>query len=193
MVQIKNPGVRAAIRGAAFRQISHKGYHGASMPAIAKDAGITAGNIYRYYPSKFELFFDVLAPWMDVQLTKLESACAATKALDERLRCLLNYMWVEIPQADMNFARNIAQALATKRTEDVYSRDLLNRSEARIGEVLESCLPGVSAKSLASLVRLIFMSHDGFVMNVQLADEPSRIKDVIDTTMRLLDRGWIDQ
>ena len=188
MAQIKKPGVQSAIRKAAFRQISQKGYHAASMPAIAQEAGITAGNIYRYYPSKFELFFDILAPWMDVQLNALETACTAIPEPKERLRCLLQHMWVDIPQADMNFARNIAQSLATKREEDVYSRDLLNRSEARVGQILEDCLPNLSSAARDDLVRLIFMSHDGFVLNVKLADEPARVQDVIDTAMQVFGR-----
>ncbi|WP_420583518.1 TetR/AcrR family transcriptional regulator [Ruegeria sp.] len=183
MVQIKKPSVQAAIRQAAFQQVSLKGYHAASMPAIAKEAGITAGNIYRYYPSKFELFFDVLEPWMEVQLGALETACDAIPDPKKRLRCLLQFMWVNIPQADMNFARNIAQALATKREEDVYSRDLLNRSEARIGKVLESCLPNLRKGARDDLVRLIFMSHDGFVLNVKLVDEPARVQQVIETAL----------
>jgi len=189
MVQIKKPGVRAAIQKAAFQQISQKGYYAASVPAIAEQAQVTAGNIYCYFPSKFELFFDVLAPWMDAQLTRLEIACSALDDPGDRLRCILQYMWIIIPQADQNFARNIAQALATKRTEDVYSRDLLHKSEARVGAILASCLPTMTAQQRISLVRLIFMSHDGFVLNVQLADEPQRMQEVIDTTLFLLSRG----
>lgn len=188
MVQVKKPGIRTAIQSAAFRQISRKGYHAASMPAIAKEAGITAGNVYRYYPSKFELFFDVLAPWMNAQLDILETACAVHHDPEDRLRCLLHHMWIEIPRADRNFARNIAQALATKRKEDAYSRNLLHASEARIAKVLATCLPEVLPNVRMDIVRLIFMSHDGFVLNVQLADEPTRINNIIDMTLRLLTR-----
>ena len=188
MVQIKKPGVRKAIRDAAFEQISKKGYHAASMPAIAKEAKISAGNIYRYYPSKFELFFDVLAPWMDAQIANLEKACARIDAPQDRLRCLLRHMWVEIPRADMNFARNIAQALATKRPDDVYSRYLLGQSEARVGIVLKSCLPELTQAEVRNTVRLIFMSHDGFVLNVQLADETSLIQDVIETAIGMFSK-----
>ena len=188
MVQVKKPNIRNAIRSAAFRQISRKGYHAASMPAIAQEAGITAGNIYRYYASKFELFFDVLAPWLDAQLDMLEAACAARDCPSDRLRCLLHHMWIEIPRADSNFARNIAQALATKRDEDAYSRDLLHASEARVGAVLASCLPHASPDALMDIVRLIFMSHDGFVLNVQLADEPDRVNSVIELTLGMLER-----
>jgi len=180
MAQVKKASVREAILTAAFRQISENGYYQASMPAIAKEAGITAGNIYRYYPSKFELFFEVLAPWMDRHLCILEQQCADIPMPMDRLRFLLQFMWITLPEADNNFARNIAQALATKKADDPYSRDLLHASEMRVAQILGGCFEpsAMSQQKLASLVRLIFMSHDGFVLNVQLSQGTSTAEDI---------------
>ncbi|HOQ75340.1 MAG TPA: TetR/AcrR family transcriptional regulator [Thermoclostridium sp.] len=54
--------VKAAIKRAALEEFGKKSYSQASMRAIAKNAGITVGNIYRYFPSKDELFNDIMDP-----------------------------------------------------------------------------------------------------------------------------------
>ncbi|MDI9515050.1 MAG: TetR/AcrR family transcriptional regulator [Clostridiaceae bacterium] len=54
--------VKEAIRKAALEEFGKKSYSRASMRAIAKNAGITVGNIYRYFSSKDELFNDIMDP-----------------------------------------------------------------------------------------------------------------------------------
>jgi AcrR family transcriptional regulator len=54
------PPTRERILSAAQRLFAERGYERVSMPAIAKDAGITAGAIYKHFGSKAELFFVVV-------------------------------------------------------------------------------------------------------------------------------------
>jgi AcrR family transcriptional regulator len=57
----KKKGVRQEqILKAALEVISRKGYAAATMPEIAEAAGVAAGTIYIYYPSKRELFIAVI-------------------------------------------------------------------------------------------------------------------------------------
>jgi AcrR family transcriptional regulator len=51
---------REQILKAAIEIFSKKGYAAATIPAIAKLAGVAAGTIYIYYPSKRELFITVI-------------------------------------------------------------------------------------------------------------------------------------
>lgn len=60
MVQYLKEEVRARIDGAALDLFAAKGYQGATMAAIARVAGVSTGNIYRYYPGKEALFEAVL-------------------------------------------------------------------------------------------------------------------------------------
>jgi len=50
------PESRQRILQAAMRVFSRQGYHGASMRAIAEDAGLSLGGIYAHYGGKEELF-----------------------------------------------------------------------------------------------------------------------------------------
>jgi AcrR family transcriptional regulator len=51
---------RERILASATRLFAEKGYEGASMPAIAKASGITAGAIYKHFEGKGELLFEVV-------------------------------------------------------------------------------------------------------------------------------------
>ena len=50
------PEKRKAILDAAQKVFAEHGFHGATNRLIAREAGITAGTIYWYFPSKEELF-----------------------------------------------------------------------------------------------------------------------------------------
>ncbi|MEN6424709.1 MAG: TetR/AcrR family transcriptional regulator [Phycisphaerales bacterium] len=49
------------IVSAALRLFAQKGYHGVSMQEIAAAAEVATGTLYNFFPSKEELFFEVLA------------------------------------------------------------------------------------------------------------------------------------
>lgn len=59
--------VKEAIIKAALTEFMEKSYQDASMRVIAKSAGITVGNIYRYFAGKDALFNDIMQPvWQNV-------------------------------------------------------------------------------------------------------------------------------
>lgn len=61
MVQYRKREVEAAILDAAREVFAARGYASATMQDIARAAGISIGNVYRYYPSK-EALFDAVVP-----------------------------------------------------------------------------------------------------------------------------------
>lgn len=67
----------AAVRRALRATVAERGFHGASMGAVARAAGVATGTAYTHYASKDEL---VLAAYAE---TKGELACAATAGLRE--------------------------------------------------------------------------------------------------------------
>ena len=92
MPQVKKSDIQDRILESAFSLVSADGYQAASMPKIAKKAGITPGNIYRYYNSKFELFHDVIANWLDQQMEEFEASLADVMSPDIRLRRILVFI-----------------------------------------------------------------------------------------------------
>jgi AcrR family transcriptional regulator len=66
----------AAVRSALCILVARNGFHGASMSAVASEAGVATGTAYTHYASKDEL---VLAAYRE---TKAKLAAAATADLD---------------------------------------------------------------------------------------------------------------
>lgn len=73
----KGDRTRAALIDSAYEQFTRRGYHGASMRAIAEGVGLAVGGIYNHFSSKDAVFEAVLIayhPLMKImpQLTSLE-------------------------------------------------------------------------------------------------------------------------
>jgi AcrR family transcriptional regulator len=79
MPQILKADVRARILEAALEVFASQGYLGATIAMIAERAGVGAASLYRYYPSKSELF-DAVIP--------RELAERFESLLDRRVRAL---------------------------------------------------------------------------------------------------------
>src|SRR4051812_32546223 len=71
MPQVLKPEVRASILSAGLEIFAAQGYLGATMSAIAEQAGLGAASLYRYFPSKAELFEAVITPELAAQFERL--------------------------------------------------------------------------------------------------------------------------
>lgn len=60
MPQVLKDEVKNAIIEGAVAVFARDGFHGATMAVIAKAAGVSTGNVYRYFGSKEELFEAVI-------------------------------------------------------------------------------------------------------------------------------------
>ncbi|HEX8699896.1 MAG TPA: helix-turn-helix domain-containing protein [Myxococcaceae bacterium] len=60
MVQTRKPETHARVLTAAEQAFAEAGYEGATVAGIAERAGVSTGNVYRYFESKDALFYEVL-------------------------------------------------------------------------------------------------------------------------------------
>jgi AcrR family transcriptional regulator len=79
MPQVLKPEIRARILTAGLEVFAAQGYLGATMTAIAEQAGLGAASLYRYFPSKAELFEAAITP---------ELAARFERLLQQRVRAL---------------------------------------------------------------------------------------------------------
>jgi AcrR family transcriptional regulator len=98
----------AAVRAALRRLVARNGFHGASMSAVATEAGVAAGTAYVHYDSKDDL---VLATYLEV---KRELGAAAVADLDRSspAEARFLHMWRRIHRhlaADPDRARFLVQ------------------------------------------------------------------------------------
>ena len=61
MVQTLKPEVRAQLMRAAEVVFAERGYRGATVAMIAHQAGVSTGNVYRYFDNKDALFYAVIS------------------------------------------------------------------------------------------------------------------------------------
>jgi AcrR family transcriptional regulator len=123
---------RAEMIAAARRCFARDGFHQASMPDIAAEAGLSAGAFYRYFPSKDDLVFevaqqafatvfgpvdDLLAAGTTVTIADLMEAITRPAAgpppidaagapvpIDEMLRCVVQ-TWAELLRSPALYER----------------------------------------------------------------------------------------
>ncbi len=84
-MQILKEDIKSEILRQARREFREKGYRGANLREIARAAGMTVGNIYRYFGSKDELFRDLLAPIIgNIEMMKLGLKRHETSEMDSQ-------------------------------------------------------------------------------------------------------------
>jgi AcrR family transcriptional regulator len=189
MAQFKKEALRAAILDAAFTLFLKQGYANTTIGQIARKAGTAQGNVYHYYPSKFELFIAIFQPWFESKIDALEARLAGIKDPHKRLRTILLALWQTIPEADNGFHHNLMQALAIKKHDEHYSPTHLHKMEHRLAELIRPCLPPRKRGILdnGQFLHLLFMASDGFTISYKLVGSSKRVPIVVDMTCSLLD------
>ena len=82
-------GTRERLVRAARTVLERGGYATASVMAIAERAGVSAGALYRHYPSKAELFVEVFRAAADAELTALRNVASGEQSVARRLETVV--------------------------------------------------------------------------------------------------------
>jgi AcrR family transcriptional regulator len=135
---------RLEILDAAQRCFARAGFHGASMQEICAEAGMSPGNLYRYFPSKEALIAGICER---NRTEAAESFLAVDRApgFFEGLAALAHYHLVERPEVEADLCAEIMAEsrrnpeiarLQTDLERDIKTRliDMLRRAAGR-GEI----------------------------------------------------------
>lgn len=115
----------AAVRQSVRRLVAEHGLHGASMAAVADDAGVATGTAYVHYPSKEEL---LVAAYVEV---KADISAAAVADLDvaapaeDRFRSIWSAVHAFLVE-DPTRARFLVQIEASPLARVAHERSLLD-------------------------------------------------------------------
>lgn len=169
MAQTKKEGVRDSILEAAFRQFSDRGYVESSIPAIAREAGISTANVYVYFKSKLDILYTLYEPWLTERLDKLDRSLRAVKDPRERFQRLLAALWRDLPRENNGFANNVMQALSTTSGAEGYSPKLRELFQKRVAGWVEDCVP-IPRQASTQLASVLLMAFDGYAMNAHLSN-----------------------
>jgi len=86
MVQVLKESVRRRITDAAEARFAAQGFDSATMEAIAGDAGVAAGTVYRYFPNKQALFHSIVTEEFVTELSRLTRERIASFARPEGMK-----------------------------------------------------------------------------------------------------------
>lgn len=89
----------ASLLAVAREVFIEKGYEDVSMAEVASRAGVTGGNIYRYFSNRRELLLKVLEDWMEGVLADCEERLAGIGGVQNRLHFMI---WHHLLQVKNN-------------------------------------------------------------------------------------------
>jgi len=127
-------GNRERILRATRRLVAEGGFRNAQIAAVAAQAEVSTGTIYRYFPSKAELFVEVLAAAVEHEIEILREVIAARATAREQLEA-----------AVASFVRraltgpNLAWAFIAEPAEPEVDAERI-RGRKRFGEVFKAVL-----------------------------------------------------
>ena len=163
----KNSRKREEIQRAAYRCFRDTGYHGTSVDQICEAAGISKGSFYWHYPSKHDVFVELLETWTRQIMDELydqfkqsvlhqDYVTAVTEALKKEIhrgRALVP-LWLEFTLL----------AHRSAEFQDVLPR-FYRRARLAIAEVLRPITVGrMTEDELDGVAAAIFGAYTGLMM-----------------------------
>jgi AcrR family transcriptional regulator len=83
--EARRTAARDRIVGAALKLVAHGGYRDAQVAAVAREAGVATGTVYRHFPGKAELLTDVFRVASQREVDAVAAASAAHDTAADRL------------------------------------------------------------------------------------------------------------
>ena len=160
--------VRERILDGAARAFAVTGYQGTTVPAIASEARVSVGLLYRYFEGKAELFLALCERGLDTELETLAQTLGGIPDPRERLERATRAA-VEAPE--LGGASGLFLAALAEADRNPRLRQVLLRRVTLIRELTARLLREAAARGelpqdlpLEPLVRAIPMLFDGAIV-----------------------------
>ena len=141
-------GRRALILEAAERAFVRYGFHAATMTQVADEAGMSAGNLYRYFPSK-EAIVEGLCEADQVERSEAFAALASAQDLKAAMRAALQEQVLGCPPAKARMILEIWAEAGRNERVAAFARQLDRDVIEGLVELVELAKArGVAARSL---------------------------------------------
>lgn len=170
-IKARKQSQRQSILAAARQRIATGGYQAANMQALAEQAGIATGTVYRYFPSKAELFAEVFRLAVQTEVDAVDTAAHGVGGPQQRLSAVvttfvqralraprLAYALLAEPVDPLvenerllfrhSYAQIIAQILADGIAEGVFAKQEPELSAAALVGIMNETLVGPLSPTL---------------------------------------------
>ena len=159
---------------AALKIIKEKGFHGARISDIAKEAGISYGLVYHYFRHKDDLFDAIINQWWDGLFRLMADISKGSYEVSDKLRRIILYSldtYQENPELVNIFITEISRS-STNLTSDRLNH--FKKSMTLTEEVIaEGQRAGILRKDIkARYLTYIFLgSLETFISTMVLSDQ----------------------
>lgn len=132
-IKVRKQTRRHQILLAAREHIARGGYQAAQMQALAQACGIATGTVYRYFPSKADLFAEVFRLVVQKEVDAVDAAAQGETSAPDRLEAVIHTFIHRALRAP-----RLAYALLAEPVDPLVERERLvfRRSYAQIIEDL---------------------------------------------------------
>ena len=193
MVRVrKGDDKRDRIMNAAITTFAQKGYHQATMAAVAREAGVAAGTIYLYFKSKDDLLISIFEEKVQGFIDEFHSQLAQEESAEIKLRKLVQLHLFEMqnrPDLAAVFQLELRQS---RHFMSVYPKADLKGYFDLIGEIIEEGQQqGLFRKDLylSAIKRAFFGAMDETVTSWLLAGRNYDLTQMADPLADLFTRG----
>ncbi len=129
---------RQQVLAAALDVFSTAGYHAASMDEIAEHAGVSKPVLYQHFPSKLDLYLEILDAGIEELMAAARAALSGTTDNATRVRAMVNayFAFVEDPRGAFRlvFESDLSNEPAVRQRVDAADLALASISAAVIAE-----------------------------------------------------------
>jgi AcrR family transcriptional regulator len=125
--------VRTRIVAAAVRVFAERGYHGATMQDVVREAGLSIGAIYTYFKGKDELFLAACESTTGMGMGELATRVAAGRSTAERLAIAIGFFLDAVDEPNGGSGMASVLVVQWSRAEQEPSvREMLLRRRAQL-------------------------------------------------------------
>lgn len=123
---------------AALRVFTRKGYHGATMPEIAAEAGLSVGGLYWYFKGKDQVVAAILAQLFEADLDALAILLREETAAGERLLAFARHFATLFDSHQWLFP--VGLDLYSAASHDAQARGFIRRYLGRYRDALAALI-----------------------------------------------------
>ncbi|AYH42112.1 TetR/AcrR family transcriptional regulator [Azoarcus sp. DN11] len=169
---------RATMLRAAAGLFAEKGFHNASMSAIAQACGVSKPLLYHYYRDKEHLLFDIADSYIDELLAIVAAVEARKLAAEDHFAELVRRFMEEYEHAqDQHMV--IVQDVKFLREEQAASvAGKQRRVVAAFADALARVEPGLKGRKLDKAVTMILFGMINWTFTWLRADGPLTFRDM---------------
>lgn len=131
------PDTRQQILDAAMERILHYGYAKTTMSEIARDCGMSAGNIYRFFASKLDIAEAMARKFNAEMYQNYASIAREKKPAPQRLRDFFDFGMSKTYQAIEEKAKILELAEVLSEERPLYFNEQLAQERVYLVQVLE--------------------------------------------------------